>query len=46
MLLAGYVITGASSGIARGVALRYGADVVLAARRTAMLDEIAQRGRP
>jgi short-subunit dehydrogenase len=43
-----YVVTGASSGIGRGVALRlasYGANVVLAARRTAVLDEVAQQVR-
>lgn len=43
-----YVITGASSGIGRGVALRlasYGANTVLAARRTAVLDEVAQQVR-
>lgn len=39
-----YVVTGASSGIGRGTALRLGAlgaNVVLAARRTDMLDEVA-----
>jgi short-subunit dehydrogenase len=39
-----YVITGASSGIGRGVALRLAqlhANVVLAARRTQVLDEVA-----
>lgn len=39
-----YVITGASSGFGRGVALRLGAlkaNVVLAARRTDVLDEVA-----
>jgi short-subunit dehydrogenase len=45
-LLAGrvYVITGASSGLGRGVALRlgaHGAHVVLAARRGAVLEEVA-----
>lgn len=43
-----YVVTGASSGLGRGVALRlasYGANIVLAARRTAVLDEVAQRVR-
>ncbi|MDB5746417.1 MAG: family NAD(P)-dependent oxidoreductase [Massilia sp.] len=39
-----YVVTGASSGFGRGVALKLGAmraNVVLAARRTAVLDEVA-----
>ncbi len=39
-----FVVTGASSGIGRGVAVAlgsYGADVVLAARRTAVLEEVA-----
>ena len=39
-----YVITGASSGFGRGVALKlagYGANVVLAARRTDVLDQLA-----
>ena len=43
-----YVITGASSGIGRGVALRlasYGANIVLAARRTSVLDEVARQAR-
>ena len=38
------VVTGASSGFGRGVALRlgeYGANVVLAARRTDVLEEVA-----
>ena len=41
-----YVITGASSGFGRGVALRLAAlkaNVVLAARRTAVLQEVAQQ---
>jgi short-subunit dehydrogenase len=41
-----YVITGASSGFGRGVALRLAAmkaNVVLAARRTAVLEEVAQQ---
>ena len=40
-----YVVTGPSSGIGRGVALRLascGANLALAARRTAVLDEVAQ----
>jgi short-subunit dehydrogenase len=40
-----FVITGASSGFGRGVALRLGAqhaNVVLAARRTALLEEVAK----
>ncbi|RYY30471.1 MAG: SDR family NAD(P)-dependent oxidoreductase [Chitinophagaceae bacterium] len=40
------VVTGASSGFGRGVALRlgeYGANVVLAARRTAELEEVASQ---
>jgi len=39
-----YVVTGASSGFGRGVALKlagYGANVVLAARRTDVLDQLA-----
>ena len=39
-----FVVTGASSGLGRGVALKlaaYGGNVVLAARRTAVLDEVA-----
>lgn len=39
-----FVVTGASSGLGRGVALRlaaHGANVVLAARRTAVLEELA-----
>jgi len=43
-----YVITGASSGIGRGVALQLaadGANVVLAARRTAVLEEVAAQAR-
>lgn len=39
-----FVVTGASSGLGRGVALKlasYGANVVLAARRTRVLDEVA-----
>lgn len=39
-----FVVTGASSGLGRGVALKlasYGANVVLAARRTGVLDEVA-----
>jgi 5,10-methylene-tetrahydrofolate dehydrogenase/methenyl tetrahydrofolate cyclohydrolase len=41
-----YVITGASSGFGRGVALKLAAmkaNVVLAARRTAVLEEVAQQ---
>src|SRR4051794_12170085 len=41
-----FVITGASSGFGQGVALRlasYGANVVLAARRTELLNEVARR---
>ncbi|HEY0791608.1 MAG TPA: SDR family NAD(P)-dependent oxidoreductase [Chthoniobacterales bacterium] len=41
-----FVITGASSGFGQGVALRlasYGANVVLAARRTELLEEVARR---
>jgi len=40
-----YVIIGASSGIGKGVAEKlgsYGANVVLAARRTELLEEIAE----
>ena len=40
-----FVITGASSGLGRGAALKlasYGANVVLAARRTAVLDQVAR----
>lgn len=43
-----YVVTGASSGFGRGVALKlgsYGANVVLAARRTAVLGEVADQVR-
>ncbi|MEW6370393.1 MAG: SDR family NAD(P)-dependent oxidoreductase [Pseudomonadota bacterium] len=43
-----YVITGASSGFGRGVALKLAAmraNVVLAARRTAVLDEVAAQAR-
>jgi short-subunit dehydrogenase len=43
-----YVVTGASSGFGRGVALKlgsYGANVVLAARRTAVLEEVADQVR-
>lgn len=43
-----YVVTGASSGFGRGVALKLGAlraNVVLAARRTAVLDEVAAQVR-
>jgi short-subunit dehydrogenase len=43
-----FVITGASSGLGRGVALELaqnGANVVLAARRTAVLEEIAAQAR-
>ena len=39
-----FVVTGASSGLGRGVAFKlaaYGGNVVLAARRTAVLDEVA-----
>lgn len=39
-----FVVTGASSGLGRGAALKlasYGANVVLAARRTEVLDEVA-----
>ncbi len=40
-----FVITGASSGLGRGAALKlaaYGANVVLAARRTVVLDQVAR----
>lgn len=40
-----FVVTGASSGLGRGVALKlaaYGANLVLAARRTAVLDGVAR----
>jgi short-subunit dehydrogenase len=43
-----YVVTGASSGFGRGVALKLGAlraNVVLAARRTAVLEEVAAQVR-
>ena len=43
-----YVVTGASSGFGRGVAERLGemrANVVLAARRTELLEEVAARVR-
>jgi short-subunit dehydrogenase len=43
-----YVITGASSGFGRGVALKLAAmkaNVVLAARRTTVLEEVAQQAR-
>lgn len=43
-----YVITGASSGFGRGVALKLAAmkaNVVLAARRTAVLEQVAQEAR-
>jgi len=43
-----YVVTGASSGFGRGVAVRLGAlgaNVVLAARRTSLLEEVAQEVR-
>lgn len=43
-----YVITGASSGFGQGVALElaaHGANVVLAARRTALLEEVAAQAR-
>jgi short-subunit dehydrogenase len=43
-----YVITGASSGFGRGVALKLAAmkaNVVLAARRTAVLEKVAQQAR-
>jgi short-subunit dehydrogenase len=41
-----YVVTGASSGLGRGVALElgaHGANVVLAARRTELLEEVAEK---
>src|SRR5215213_11306377 len=43
-----FVVTGASSGFGRGVALKlasYGANVVLAARRTEVLEEVANEAR-
>jgi short-subunit dehydrogenase len=43
-----FVVTGASSGFGRGVALKlasYGANVVLAARRTEVLEEVAAEAR-
>lgn len=43
-----FVVTGASSGLGRGAALKlasYGANVVLAARRTGVLDEVAAEAR-
>jgi short-subunit dehydrogenase len=43
-----FVITGASSGFGRGVALKlagYGGQVVLAARRAAVLEEVAEQAR-
>lgn len=43
-----FVVTGASSGVGRGVALKlasYGANVVLAARRAEVLDDVAAQAR-